>query len=300
MRAGLLIACLMVMPAAAQTPKITSLVNTISIADGAKPQTVATLDGVVESPNFTPDMRSILINQNGRFLRLSLQGSAPPEPFSTGEASGCWGEHGFSPDGGSYAVSCKAPGEHGPDVHVVPATGGAARRITQQPISFFHGWSPDGGTIVFTSILSGHIDLYTVPVAGGTPKRLTTTGLNDGGEFSADGKFLYFNSNRSGSMQIWRMRADGSAPEQVTNDGYDNWYPHISPDGQWMVILSYVKGEATNDHTMNKNVVLRLRSLKDGTTRDLAHFTGGQGTADSPCWSPDSKQIGFVSYDVRP
>jgi Tol biopolymer transport system component len=298
MRAELLIAYLLAVPAAAQS--ITSTVNTISITDGAQPRAVATVSGIVESPNFAPDMRSILINQNGRFLRIALQGSAPPEPFSTGEASGCWGEHGFSPDGRSYAVSCKAPGEHGPDVHIVAAAGGAARRITHQPISFFHGWSPDGATIVFTSILDGLTDIYTVPVAGGPAQRLTTTGLNDGGEFSADGKLITFNSNRGGSMQIWRMRTDGSNPEQVTDDAYDNWYPHISPDGKWMVLLSYAKGEASDSHPMNKNVVLRLRSLRDGTTREIAHFVGGQGTLDSPCWSPDSQQIGFVSYDVRP
>src|SRR2546426_4153307 len=38
--------------------------------------------------------------------------------------------------------------------------------------------------------------------------------------------------------QIWRMRADGSAPEQLTSDQYNNWFPHLSPDGQWIAFLS--------------------------------------------------------------
>jgi Tol biopolymer transport system component len=42
-------------------------------------------------------------------------------------------------------------------------------------------------------------------------------------------------------MQIWRMKPDGSDPEQITNDEYNNWFPHISPDGRWIVFLSFLK-----------------------------------------------------------
>ena len=282
----------------------TSTLNTFKIDEGAPTATVIeTKQGIYESPNWAPDTKSFLINDNGRFFRIPLldpPAGGPRQPFDTGDATGCWGEHGFSPDGKWYAVSCKAPGEHGPDVQIVPAAGGAARRLTHQPISFFHGWSPDGATIVFTSIRDGHEDIYTIPAAGGAEKRLTSTGLNDGGEFSADGRTITFNSNRSGSMQIWRMRPDGTDQEQVTNDDTDNWYPHLSPDGKWMVFLSYAKGDGTDGHPMNKDVALRLRSMSDGKTRTLVNITGGQGTIDSPNWSPDSKLIAFVSYQDLP
>jgi len=132
-------------------------------------------------------------------------------------------------------------------------------------------------------------------------KRLTDQGLNDGAEFSADGRFLYFNSNRSGSMQIWRMAPDGSGLEQVTHDDGDDWYPHLSPDGKWMVYMSYAKGDGgSGGHPMNKDVVLRLRAMSDGATRELVRITGGQGTMDSPNWSADSKLIAFVSYQDLP
>lgn len=185
-------------------------------------------------------------------------------------------------------------------MQILPAAGGAARRLTTQPVSFFHGWSPDSATIVFTSILAGHVDIWTVPRAGGTPQRLTTEALNDGGEYSADGRFIFFNSNRSGSMQIWRMKADGSEPTQITNDGFDNWYPHPSPDGKWLAVLSYAQGEATASHPMNKDVALRLIPLAGGPARVLTRLVGGQGTFDSPCWSADSKLISFVSYEDQP
>jgi Tol biopolymer transport system component len=291
---SLVFACLMAAPAAAGT---VSTLNVIAI-DGGAPRAVATASGIFEAPNWTPNQDGFVINQDGRFYHVAMNGAART-PFDTGELKGCWGEHGFSPDGKWFALSCPAAGEHGPDVHVIPAQGGAGKRITQQPVSFFHDWSPDGASIVFTSILSGHEDIYIVSAAGGAPKRLTTEGMNDGGEYAADGKSIYFNSNRSGSMQIWRMRTDGSDATQITDDGFDNWYPHISPDGKWMAVLSYTKGEATGSHPMNKVVTLRLIALTDGKARVLTRLTGGQGTFDSPCWSADSKHISFVSYEER-
>jgi Tol biopolymer transport system component len=159
--------------------------------------------------------------------------------------------------------------------------------------------SPDGKTIVFTSIRDGHEDVYAIPAAGGVETRLTSTGINDGAEYTRDGKFLYFNSDRSGRMQIWRMHPDGSRLEQVTDDGYNNWYPHFSPDGQQMAFLSYDKSE-TGLHPPMKNVALRLMSMSEGSIRVLVNLVGGQGTLDSPTWAPDSKHLAFVSNQMVP
>ena len=40
-------------------------------------------------------------------------------------------------------------------------------------------------------------------------------------------------------MQLWRMKPDGSAPEQLTSDDFNNWFPHVSPDGKWIAFISY-------------------------------------------------------------
>jgi Tol biopolymer transport system component len=99
-------------------------------------------------------------------------------------------------------------------------------------------------------------------------------------------------------MQVWRMRADGSAQEQVTNDEFQNWFPHPSPDGKWLVFLSYagdVKG-----HPENKDVTVRVMPLAGGKIDVLARLFGGQGTINAPSWSPDSQQVAFVSYQLIP
>jgi len=137
------------------------------------------------------------------------------------------------------------------------------------------------------------------PAAGGEEAQLTTAkGLDDGPEYTPDGKYIYFNSERTGHMQIWRMRADGSEQEQVTFGEDNDWFPHISPDGQQMVFVTYdasVKG-----HPENKDVMLRMMTLKDKKITVLAKLFGGQGTMNVPSWSPDGKQFAFVSYQLVP
>jgi len=119
-------------------------------------------------------------------------------------------------------------------------------------------------------------------------------GLDDGPDYSPDGLYLYFNSERTGLMQIWRMKTDGSDQEQVTKDEFNNWFAHPSPDGKWIVFLSYE--EDVKGHPANKDVLLRIMSANGGEIKVLAKLFGGQGTINVPSWSPDSNNLAFVSY----
>ena len=47
-------------------------------------------------------------------------------------------------------------------------------------------------------------------------------------------------------------------------------------------------------------MTLRLMTLADRKIDVLAKLFGGQGTINVPCWSPDSKQVAFVSYELIP
>ena len=99
-------------------------------------------------------------------------------------------------------------------------------------------------------------------------------------------------------MQIWRMAPDGSKPEQLTFDKYSNWFPHISPDNNWIVYISYIEDQK-QQHLFGKKVKLRLMNLETKEINDLTSvFYGGQGTINVPSWSPDSKRVAFVSYSI--
>jgi TolB protein len=286
----------------AQKPVVWGTLQQIQIEDQFRRAMVLLhKPGFFESPHWSPDGRSMVINEGGRLWRVPLRtppAGGRPEPIDTGGISGCWGEHGFSPDGKWLAISCMAGGA-GPDVYLVPAAGGPARRVTNHPVSFFHGWSPDGRTIVFTSRRGGRQDIYTIHTDGGDERQLTTVGRNDGAEYTPDGQWIYFCSDRTGLMQIWRMKPDGSQQEQVTDDDANNWYPHVSPDGTRMVFVSYGR-EETGSHPPMKDVSLRLMTFGEGSIVEVVRIVGGQGTFDSPCWAADSKHFAFVSYQMLP
>lgn len=282
-------------PAATGQPALYSTLETITVASTDRRVTYVA-PRRFEAPNWTKD-NMLLFNGDGRLHRIPVEGGKP-QTLDTGTATRLNNDHAVSPDGTMVAISDQSQEPRQSLIYVVPAGGGAPRKVTQKSPSYFHGWSPDGKTLAFCGERNGNFDVYTVPAAGGEETRLTTAeGLDDGPEYSPDGKYIYFNSIRSGLMQIWRMKADGSEQEQVTaDDGYNNWFPHLSPDGQRMVFLTYEKG--VSGHPENKDVMLRILTLANSRITVLAKLFGGQGTINVPSWSPDGRRLAFVSYQL--
>lgn len=273
---------------------IESTIQIIDISSG-KIKTVYQATRHIEAPNWSPDGKYLVVNSRGRLYKMPLDGSEM-ELIDTGFADNCNNDHGISPDGKQLVISHSEKGK-GSAIYTLPVTGGTPKLITAATPSYWHGWSPDGQTLTYCAERNGNFDVYTIPVNGGEEKRLTTSeGLDDGPEYSPDGRYIYFNSFRNGGMHIWRMKPDGTAQEQLTNDAYSNWFAHPSPDGKRLVYISYLKDQGQS-HPFGKDVKLRLLSLVDGKIEDLTPvFFGGQGTINVPSWSPDSRQVAFVSY----
>lgn len=253
-----------------------------------------------EAPNWTRDGGALIYNtsgrgeERGRIVRFDL-GTRERSVIDTGAMIRNNNDHVLSFDGAMLGISDNGTGQSA--IYTAPVGGGTPKRITPLTPSYLHGWSPDGRTLVYTGGRNKEFDIYAIPSDGSGPEvRLTDAkGIDDGPEYSPDGKYIYFNSVRSGTMQIWRMRPDGKDPEQLTNDDWNNWFPHVSPDGERVVFISFPKEVDPSDHPYYKRVLLRMMPAGGGPARVVAYVYGGQGTINVPSWSPDGRMIAFVS-----
>lgn len=254
-----------------------------------------------EAPNWMPDGKKLLFNMDGLLYKIPVEGGQP-EKLNTGFANKINNDHGISFNGKLLAISCHREGlpGGGSTVYVLPLTGGTPKIVTQYTPSYFHGWAPDNKELLYVAQRNGVpiYNIYRNSIDGDKEVALTDNKAGehvDGCEYSPDGKYIYYNGSQTGTMQLWRMKPDGSGREQMTNDEYNNWFPHISPDGKWIAFISFGQDVAPNDHPSYKRVMLRLMPASGGKPGTIAYLYGGQGTINVPSWSPDSKRIAFVS-----
>jgi Tol biopolymer transport system component len=264
-------------------------------ADGTGEQLVASLDGRWEAPNWAPDGSYLLVNSAGALYRIPFSTGTPEKVF-TGPIDNLNNDHGISPDGQWYAISAR-------QIYVIPALGGTPRQVTTESPSYWHGWSPDGQRFAYCGRRDDVYSLFSISVEGGEETRLTwDPAYDDGPEYSADGQWIWFNSNRGGKWSLWRIPASGAGPhdmdaEQMTDDDGEDWFPHASPDGRWVVFLTYEKG--IPNHPPNRTVRLRRYDCATGRVETLRSIFGGQGTLNVNSWSPDGQRFAFVRFELK-
>jgi TolB protein len=276
---------------------------TLDVESGDKVLVYETADAIIEAPNWTPDGSSLIYNCDGLIYRIPVDGGSP-EVIDTGDVRDSNNDHMLSPDGRFVYVSSG-------DGHLyeIGLDGGSPRRVSnvhaESFIYFLHGISPDGATLAYTGAEEvdgnrfGSLNIFTIPVAGGGDTQLTHSDKpNDGAEYSPDGAWIYFNSELAsstpGHSQLFRMRTDGSAIDQLTNDERVNWFPHLSPDGNRLVYVSYEAG--VTGHPANQPIIIRRIEPDGGAPEDVASGFGGQGTMNVNSWAPDSRRFAFVDY----
>jgi len=196
----------------------------------------------------------------------------------------------------------------GYDIFLATDKGKIEKRLTDAPgydAETTVNWKT--GTLLFTSLASGDLDLWTMRADGSHKKRITTAPGYDGGAvFSRDGTKIVWRTNYPKTpddmakykallaenltapmkMELMVADADGRNARAITNFGCASFAPAFTPDGKKIVFSS-------NKHDCDsRHFELYMINL-DGT--GLEQVTSFGGFASFPEFSPDGKTLVFCS-----
>lgn len=170
--------------------------------------------------------------------------------------------------------------------------------------------SPDGKTIVWTSVRDGDLDIYAMDLDGSHHRRLTDdVGYDGGAFFSPDSKRIVYRASHPtdpaeiahykellgqrlvepGQLELFIMNADGSGKYQVTSNGASNFSPFFHPNGKRVIFSSNVE---TRGEGGRPSFHLYLVG-DDGAGLERLTFDGQFNSF--PMFSPDGKRVVWVS-----
>jgi len=197
------------------------------------------------------------------------------------------------------------------DIYSVGMDGQEMQRLTSTPGYDAEATvSPDGKTIVWTSVKDGDLDLYTMNLDGSKPRRLTTAiGYDGGAFFSPDSQRIVYRASHPtdpveidrykellrqglvepGQLEVFVMNADGSGQRPVTSNGASNFSPYYFPDGKRIIFSSNIetKGEGGRPS-------FHLYAIgEDGQGLERLTFDGHFNSF--PMFSPDGTKLVWVS-----
>lgn len=186
------------------------------------------------------------------------------------------------------------------DLFTVPATGGAAHRLTRTPTWEEKAeWSPDGSRLAFGySRPSGDpTEIATMDVATGGVSVLTSFGsTSQAPTWAPDGRLAYFTlfgapapSSRDvpPPAELYSMAGDGSDQLRLTHDRQIQTDPEWSPDGsaiayaQWRAVPGQPGVFDIGVSLMNRDGFHARPLLRAAQPRDIA----------TQSWSPDGKKL---------
>ncbi len=155
------------------------------------------------------------------------------------------------------------------EIYTANLDGSNIRRLTSTPGYDAEATvSPDGKSIVFTSVRDGDLELYSMNIDGTNVKRLTHEKGYDGGAFySADSSRIVYRAHHPTdpnevaryekllaeglieprALEIMVMNADGSHKRQVTDNGKANFAPFFHPNGRQIIFASNMHDPAGRD-----------------------------------------------------
>jgi len=171
------------------------------------------------------------------------------------------------------------------DLWLVPAEGGDARRITNDPGSeVWAKFSPDGKKIAFSAQYDGGSDVYVMDARGGVPQRLTYHPARDRVlGWWPDGTRVLFRSNRAWphrGEEIYTIGFEGGMPQRLPVDRAG--LTAVSPDGKRIAYNRITREHSTwKRHKGGTAQDIWMGSLEKG---DFHRITDWVGTDNFPMW----------------
>jgi TolB protein len=188
----------------------------------------------------------------------------------------------WSPDARSLAYTTYTPL---PDIFISHLYKGVRENPTKGSGSnFLPAWSPDGTRIAFASNRDGNMELYIMNADGSNVRRLTNHPAADVvPTWSPTGTQIAFTSDRAGTPQIYIVGADGLNLRRLTTGESYADRPTWSPAPFNEIAFSARTGAGFD---------VKIYDLASGATRQL---TFGEGTNESPAYSPNGRHLAFTS-----
>lgn len=156
-------------------------------------------------------------------------------------------------------------------------------------------FSNDGRLLAFTAYREGKDVLYLMDVASASVKRRIDLPSIDAiwsPVWSPDDKRIAFSGTHGGITDLYIMDTDGKNLRQVTNDQYGDLQPAWSPDGTRIAFATDRSPETNLAVLKFSKWRIAVIDLQSGAIEVLPN-QGGLNL--NPAWSPDGRQLAFVS-----
>lgn len=171
------------------------------------------------------------------------------------------------------------------------ATGTETRLTTDERVDDYPAVSPDGKTIVFQSDRDGDFDIYAMDIDGSNVRQLTNnTVLDNVPSWSPDGQHILFSSDtrNDGTFDIYSMNPDGSGLQMLFSNNQRNSHPRYNPEMNTLVFTTGTPRDSSK-WEIGRYVL---------ASQDFTLMTNNDTRDRSPCYSPDGKQILFLTAGI--
>jgi TolB protein len=156
-------------------------------------------------------------------------------------------------------------------------------------------WSPDSRSVVYSMAGS----LWQQKVDSTAAEQLTAgSGYDYQPDCAPDGRWVVYESYANDVVELWALNLETKRTRQLTTGGAVNLEPRFSPDGKRIAFVST---------SFNGRFHIFVGEFSDGELKDVHRLTGENRSTllryyysqydheISPAWSPDGKEILFVS-----